>query len=72
MLLLLLPPEPEEPLVEEAAGGSSVPLLTETGIIAGARVLSNGVEEKEEDTGKKNGQQYCLILLQGVVGSKFH
>jgi hypothetical protein len=30
-------------------------LLTETGIIAGARVLFNGAEEKEEDTGKKNG-----------------
>jgi hypothetical protein len=41
--------------VEEAAGGSSVPLLTETGIIAGARVLFNGAEEKEEDTGRKNG-----------------
>ena len=41
--------------MEEAAGGSSVPLLTETGIIAGARVLFNGAEEKEEDTGRKNG-----------------
>jgi hypothetical protein len=41
--------------VEEAAGGSSVLLLTETGIIAGARVLFNGAVEKEEDTGRKNG-----------------
>jgi hypothetical protein len=55
LLLLLLPPEPEELLVEEAAGGSSVLLLTETGIIAGARVLFNGAVEKEEDTGRKNG-----------------
>ena len=40
--------------MEEAAGGSSVPLLTETGMTAGAWVLFNGAEEKE-DTGRKNG-----------------
>ena len=55
LLLLLLPLEPEELLMGEAAGGSNVPLLTETGITAGARVLFNGAEEKEEDTGRKNG-----------------
>ncbi len=54
--------EPEELLVEEAVGGSSVPLLTETGMTAGARVLFNGAEEKE-DTGRKNGTAVLFDLI---------
>jgi hypothetical protein len=46
--------------VEEAAGGSSVALLTETGMTAGA---FNGAEEKEEDTGRKNGVAVLFDLI---------
>lgn len=61
----MLPPpllslEPEELLVEEAAGGSSVALLTETGMKVGA---FNGAEEKEEDTGRKNGVAVLFDLI---------
>jgi len=62
-LLLLLSLEPEELLVEEAAGGSSVPLLTEIGMTAGAWILFNGAEEKEEDSGRKNGAAVLFDLI---------
>ena len=57
--------EPAELLVEEPAAGSSVALLTETGMTAGA---FNGAKEKEEDTGRKNGVAVlfdlnCKVLL---------
>ena len=55
--------EPEELLVEAVVGGSSVPLLTETVMTAGARVLFNGAEEKEEDTGRKNGAAVLFDLI---------
>jgi len=49
--------------VGDAAGGSNVPLLIETGITAGAKVLFNGAEEKEEDTGRKNGAAVLFDLI---------
>ena len=47
-------------LVGEVAGGSSVALLTETGITAGA---FSGAEENEEDIGRKNGVAVLFDLI---------